>query len=89
VQPGTNSLFGVRAPNDGLGGQGNLYVINSITGVATLLGNTGHFFDTIAFATDGTLYLASADLGMGPTNSELYQIPLIRTRGPSRAGRST
>ena len=74
VQPGTNSLFGVRAPNDGLGGQGNLYIIDSITGVATLLGNTGHFFDSIAFATDGTLYLASADRGMGPTNSELSVI---------------
>jgi outer membrane protein assembly factor BamB len=74
VQPGTDSLFGVRGPNDGGGGPGNLYVIDRVTGVATLLGNTGHFFDTIAFAPDGTLYLASADRGMGPTNSQLSVI---------------
>jgi outer membrane protein assembly factor BamB len=74
VQPGTDSLFGVRGPNDGGGGPGNLYVIDRMTGVATLLGNTGHFFDTIAFAPDGTLYLASADRGMGPTNSQLSVI---------------
>ena len=71
VQPRTDSLFGVRGPNDGGGGSGNLYVIDRVTGIATLLGNTGHFFDTIAFAPDGTLYLASADRGMGPTNSHL------------------
>ena len=74
VQPQTDSLFGVRGPNDGGGGSGNLYVIDRVTGVATLLGNTGHFFDTIAFAPDGTLYLASADRGMGPTNSHLSVI---------------
>jgi hypothetical protein len=74
VQPGTDALFGVRGPNDGGGGAGNLYVIDRMTGVAMLLGNTGHFFDTIAFAPDGTLYLASADRGMGPTNSHLSVI---------------
>jgi hypothetical protein len=74
VQPGTGSLFGVRGPNDGGGGAGNLYTIDRATGVATLVGNTGHFFDTIAFAPDGTLYLASADRGMGPTNSHLSVI---------------
>ena len=76
-QPGTDSLFGVRGPNDGGGGAGNLYVIDRMTGVAMLLGNTGHFFDTIAFAPDGTLYLASADRGMGPTNSRLSAIDPI------------
>ena len=74
VQPQTDFLFGVRGPNDGGGGSGNLYVIDRVTGVATLLGSTGHFFDTIAFAPDGTLYLASADRGMGPTNSHLSVI---------------
>lgn len=72
VQPGTNTLFGVEAPNDGLRRQGTLYTINTATGVATLVGNTGHFFATIAFAPDGTLYLASADNGpMGPFNNRL------------------
>jgi len=74
MQPGTGSLFGVRGPNDAGGGAGNLYTIDRVTGVATLLGSTGHFFDTIAFAPDGTLYLASADRGMGPTNSHLSVI---------------
>lgn len=75
VQPGTDSLFGVRGPNDGLGGAGDLYIINPVTGVASLLGNTGHFFDSIGFAPDGTLYLASADRStMGPTNFQLSVI---------------
>jgi outer membrane protein assembly factor BamB len=76
VQPGTDLLFGVRGPNDTLGGQGDLYVINKSTGTATLLGNTGHLFDSIAFAPDGTLYLASGDLSgvtalsvLNPTNA--------------------
>ncbi|HEY6119533.1 MAG TPA: TIGR03118 family protein, partial [Pyrinomonadaceae bacterium] len=64
VQPGTDLLFGVRGPNDGNNGQGNLYTINKSTGAATLVGNTGAFFASIAFAPDGTLYEAAADLGM-------------------------
>ena len=74
VQPGTDSLFGVRGPNDGGRGQGNLYLIDRATGAATLLGNTGHFFDTVAFAPDGTLYLAAADQGGGPVHSVLSVI---------------
>jgi outer membrane protein assembly factor BamB len=74
VQPGTDSLFGVRGPNDGSRGQGNLYLIDRLTGLATLLGNTGHFFDSIAFAPDGRLYLAAADQGGGPINSVLSVI---------------
>jgi outer membrane protein assembly factor BamB len=71
VQPATDLLFGVRGPNDTLGGQGDLYVINEATGTATLLGNTGHLFDSIAFAPDGTLYLASGDLSGVTTMSIL------------------
>jgi len=74
IQPGTNTLFGITNP-DGAGvGPGNLYSINKGTGVATLIGNTGKFFDTIAFAPNGTLYLAAADLSMGPVNSTLETI---------------
>jgi hypothetical protein len=65
IQPGTGTLFGVRAPVDGLGGQGNLYTINQNTGVATLVGATGHFFGSIAFAPSGALYMSAADFGPG------------------------
>jgi outer membrane protein assembly factor BamB len=62
IQPGTNTLFGITNP-DGAGvGPGNLYSINKGTGVATLIGNTGLFFNSIAFAPDGTLYLGAANL---------------------------
>jgi hypothetical protein len=63
VQPGTDLLFGVRSPNDGLGGEGKLYTIDTTTGVATLVGDTQAFFASIAFAPDGTLYESAADLG--------------------------
>jgi outer membrane protein assembly factor BamB len=67
VQPGTNTLFGVTNPDGPNGGPGDLYTINSHSGVATLVGNTGHFFNSIAFAPNGTLYLAAENLGaMGP-----------------------
>lgn len=63
IQPGTDTLYGIRAPVDGLGGAGRLYTINKRTGVATLVGDTGHFFGSIAFAPNGTLYALTADLG--------------------------
>ncbi|MFL6583281.1 MAG: hypothetical protein ACJ8KU_02045, partial [Chthoniobacterales bacterium] len=64
VQPGTNTLFGVTNP-DGPGGPshaGDLYSINPGTGVATFIGNTGFFFNSLAFAPDGTLYAFTANL---------------------------
>lgn len=64
VQPGTDTLFGIRGPNDQLGGQGILYTINKTTGLATRVGNTGDFLTSIAFAPNGTLYMSSADLDM-------------------------
>ncbi|HZO87063.1 MAG TPA: PEP-CTERM sorting domain-containing protein [Chthonomonadaceae bacterium] len=81
VQPGTDALFGVESPQDGLGQQGNLYRIDKQTGVATLLGNTGFFFDSIAFAPDGTLYLASANLGPRGTVADIG----LRTLDPTNA----
>jgi hypothetical protein len=56
VQPGTDLLFGVRAPTDLHGGAGKLYIINKVTGVATFVGNTPDRRDSIAFAPNGTLY---------------------------------
>jgi len=75
VQPGTGALFGIRSPVDQQGLAGRLYTINKTTGVATLVGNTGSNFGSIAFAPNGTLYMSAEDLGpMGPTNSTLKTI---------------
>ena len=62
LQPGTGALYGIRGPQDQRGGQGRLYTINKSTGVATLVGDTGDFFGSIAFAPNGTLYMSAADL---------------------------
>jgi hypothetical protein len=63
TQPGTNVIYGVQSANDpNFTGTANLYTINPMTGVATLVGNTGDFFASIAFAPNGTLYMTSADL---------------------------
>jgi len=64
TQPGTNMIFGIQSPNDVNFNfpDANLYTISKTTGVATLVGNTGVFFGSIAFAPNGTLYMTSADL---------------------------
>ena len=68
MQPGTNVLYGVSSPN-GTGAPGQLYTINAKTGVATPVGAPQSFFDSIAFAPNGTLYETIADFaGMGPIN---------------------
>jgi PEP-CTERM motif len=74
VQPGTGALFGVESPDDGLHQPGNLWKINPQTGAATLVGSTGKFFNTIAFASNGTLYLEAADFAFGPANPSLSVI---------------
>jgi len=76
VQPGTNVLYGIRGPSDQLGGQGGLYTINPVNGVATFVGNTGDFFGSIAFAPNGTLFMASADLD--PVTDNLINVGLKR-----------
>jgi hypothetical protein len=68
--------FGIRGPNDQLGGQGKLYTINKTTGLATLIGDTGDFFGAIAFAQNGTLYMSAADLD--PITGSLINIGLKR-----------
>ena len=78
IQPGTGTLFGVDGPNDGLNLQGSLFTINTSTGVATLVGDTGNFFASIAFAPNGTLYLTGAGFaGAGPIN------PVLETINPA------
>ena len=56
VQPGTDLLFGVRAPTDLHGGPGRLYIIDKTTGVGTFLGTTPRRRDSIAFAPGGAAY---------------------------------
>jgi len=74
-QPGTGVLFGVRTQHDGLSKPGWLYTIDKTTAVATLVGNTSVFFATIAFAPNGTLYEAAADLGpLGPLHPRLLTL---------------
>lgn len=81
TQPGTGTLFGVRAPVGAETGLGNVYTINKSTGVASLVGSTGHFFDSIAFAPDGKLYATAADLG--PMGAEIN--PALLTLDPADA----
>ena len=83
TQPGTGTLYGVRGPNDGLNGQGFLYRIDKTTGAATQIGDTSSFFDSIAFAPDGTLYLIAADLDFVTGN---IINPRLETLNPANAG---
>jgi hypothetical protein len=66
VQPGSDVLFGIRAPTDLHGGAGKLYTIDKTTAVATLLGATPVRRDSIAFAPGGTLYEAGFTPGLVP-----------------------
>jgi len=86
VQPGTGLLYGIRSVADQGGGQGRLYTINKATGVATLVGDTGHFFGSIGFAPNGTLYMSAADLD--PITDSLVNISL-RTLNPANASNLT
>lgn len=57
-QPGTDILFALTGPADDAK-EGNLYTINTSTAAATLVGNTGLERGGLAFAPDGTLYVAT------------------------------
>jgi hypothetical protein len=95
IQTGTNVLYGVGASSSGDSAvAGNLYTINKQTGVATLVGNTGDFFNAIAFGPNGTLYDTTADLdNMGnlvnnqlktinPLNGKtLTAVPIVQAPG--------
>ncbi len=64
IEPGTNQLYGIRSGDDGRNNAGELYKIDSATGKATAVGDTGTGADGgLGFAPDGTLYFASIDRG--------------------------
>jgi hypothetical protein len=70
IQPGTDTLFAMRSPEDKTNGQSKLYTLDKTTGRATLIGGPGtggntNFFGAIAFAPNGTLYMTVADLNPG------------------------
>ena len=79
VQPSTGVLYGISATASGdASAAGNLYTISTFTGAATLVGATGDFFGSIAFAPNGTLYMHSADLvGPNVVNPSLKTLSLI------------
>jgi len=88
VQPGTDVLFGVRAPADTHGGFGKLYAIDKTTAVATFIGNSPVRRDSIAFAPGGTLYEVSFFPGplklytLNPANgAPLTSVPLAEFYG--------
>jgi hypothetical protein len=85
LQPGTGVLYGISGPlAGGPPASGKLYTISTTTGVATLVGNTGHSFGSIAFAPNGTLYMSAADFaGHGPLN------PALLTLDPTSGGTMT
>jgi len=66
VHPTTRVLYGTgglaRTETVRDTGSGTVYTIDTTTGAATLVGTTGKFFASIAFAPDGTFYMSSADL---------------------------
>jgi hypothetical protein len=78
VQPGTNALYGISGPQ--MNNPGLLYTINKTTGVATLVGNTGAFFGSIAFNLGGTLYMSFATLD--PSTGNIINISL-KTLNPA------
>jgi len=86
AQPVTGVLYGVQSPTDGTNGEGKLYTIDKATGVATLVGNTGHFFGAIAFAPNGTLYMTAADLNFA-TGDTIN--PVLLTLNPATAATLT
>ena len=64
IQPGSGVLFGIEAVDPALstGPAGLLYTINTHTGVATLIGGlAGVHNGSLAFAPNGTLYVAGTD----------------------------
>jgi hypothetical protein len=80
VHPKTGALYGIRKFDDQapiVPTDGKLYVIDTTTGNATLIGDTRLFFASIAFAPDGTLYMSAAtyDEQAGPV-APFYWITL-------------
>jgi hypothetical protein len=79
VQPGTGTLFAVSNDFGGVP-PGDIYTINPLTAVATLVGSPGDYFGSIAFTPGGALYLIAASFNRGPIN------PVIEQLNPATAG---
>ena len=80
LQPGTGTLYGVRSNADQTQSGGLLYTINTATGVATLVGDTGSDAGGgIAFAPNGTLYQTAFNNGFDFTS--------LNTLNPANAAR--
>jgi hypothetical protein len=62
-QPGTDKLFGIAGKGSK---EGFLYTIDTATAAATFVGATGLQRGGLAFAPDGTLYVATVGLGSPP-----------------------
>jgi outer membrane protein assembly factor BamB len=86
AQPSTGTLFGITSPDGPAAQPGLLYTIDTTTGTATLIGDAGAFFGSIAFAPDGTLYMAAANLDFS-TGNTIDQA--LRTLNPSTAATLT
>lgn len=84
VQPGTNKLYGISGDIGGQGA-GELFTIDKVTGVATLVGATDDFFASIAFAPDGTLYMFAQTLTFRPSGPPISGPPELETLNPSNA----
>jgi len=71
INPLTGDLWGLRSNADGLGRQGELYTIDKITGVATIVPlNNSHFKSGgIAFSPDGTFYIIGSYCNGGCVNA--------------------
>jgi hypothetical protein len=60
-------MYGTRSATDGQGLAGELYEINTTTGIATLVGDTNVLTaGGLGFAPDGTLYMAAIDNSLNP-----------------------
>jgi hypothetical protein len=65
VQPSTGVLFGLRSGKDGHDMAGRLYTIDTVSGLATLVGDTGEMVGgSLGFAQDGTLFQATRRPGL-------------------------
>ena len=88
VQPDTGFLYGIGAGNDE-GNAGKLFLIDTTTGIATVIGNPGAEAGTLgggglAFAPGGTLFFtAIIDDGTTPGERDIDDTPVIMILDPN------
>jgi uncharacterized repeat protein (TIGR01451 family) len=98
IEPATGRLFGTRSIRDDANHAGELFIIDVASGAATFVGDTGtRTGEGLAFAADGTLYLAGTAGGkpvlykIDPATAEPHQrdpltgraIPFVVLNDPS------